>query len=308
MESCLICQCSFDKEKLTRRPYPKVGVEKGPTEIVDCPGCGVGRAMPFPTDEQLDNLIDWSEYWHIGHRPKIRPKNYPLAAGLGRKRLELVLNLYQGNLRDISILDIGAGQGFFGIEAAKKLGEKLSQYSIVEYDPALEQDVSEAWEHYNFSGQLSYYSELANTSGQYDFVVLSHVLEHVRDPRDFLNQSLSLLKPGGLMFIDVPHKDYRFKENVFLHLYFYTPNILKELVQSIGGVKVLQSDTWGRFYDQTSVGRFWSFVYRQYFRIAYQLKRVIPVQLTVKLYTHLYGGNTKNPNGTWVRLIAKKEF
>ena len=36
---------------------------------------------------------------------------------------------------------------------------------------------------------------------QYDFVVMSEVIEHLRSPREELTQVISLLRPGGLLFI-----------------------------------------------------------------------------------------------------------
>jgi SAM-dependent methyltransferase len=307
MNTCLICNTPLTDKGLVERPYPKDKLDRGPDTIIDCPNCGVGTATPFPTEEQLNELVDWSEFWHTGERQNIRYATYPLAAGLGRTRMEFVLSHYGEVHGDISILDIGAGQGFFGIEAAKKLGSNLTHYSVVEFDLALKQDIANAWDFYKLPGQFTHYEHLKDVEDQYDLVILSHVLEHVRDPRDFISRSLSHLKPGGLILVDVPHTDYRFKPNVFLHLYFFTPDTLEYLVNSIKGIQVIQSGSWGRYQNKTVLGKTYDFLFRQFFRIAHRLHGKIPVQISIKFYTYLYGGNTPNPEGTWVRLIARKK-
>ena len=41
--------------------------------------------------------------------------------------------------------------------------------------------------------------------GTYDWVILSHVVEHVRDPLTFLKSILSHLYPKGRLYIEVPY-------------------------------------------------------------------------------------------------------
>jgi len=40
---------------------------------------------------------------------------------------------------------------------------------------------------------------------QYDAVIFSHVLEHLRDPAELVGRSVSLLRPGGVCVIAVPN-------------------------------------------------------------------------------------------------------
>ena len=43
--------------------------------------------------------------------------------------------------------------------------------------------------------------------GSFDYVTMSHVIEHVHDPLKLLRDSLALLRPGGGIFIDTPNID-----------------------------------------------------------------------------------------------------
>lgn len=47
-------------------------------------------------------------------------------------------------------------------------------------------------------------------TGELDFVVANHVLEHVTDPIGALAEWNRLLKPGGLLFLSLPDKRYTF--------------------------------------------------------------------------------------------------
>jgi 2-polyprenyl-3-methyl-5-hydroxy-6-metoxy-1,4-benzoquinol methylase len=47
----------------------------------------------------------------------------------------------------------------------------------------------------------------ADAAGSFDAVTLSHVIEHVHDPRGCLSQVQRLLRPGGWLYIDTPNID-----------------------------------------------------------------------------------------------------
>ena len=66
---------------------------------------------------------------------------------------------------------------------------------------------------------------------EYDFVILSHVLEHVTEPL-FLKTFVDKLKKGGHLFIEVPCMDWKHKILDEPHLLFLTKNyggIVKQL-------------------------------------------------------------------------------
>lgn len=44
-------------------------------------------------------------------------------------------------------------------------------------------------------------------NNQWDFVISSHVLEHFFDPIKTLNEWLRVIKPGGYIFMIIPHKE-----------------------------------------------------------------------------------------------------
>lgn len=50
---------------------------------------------------------------------------------------------------------------------------------------------------------------LAGESGRFDAITVSHVLEHLHDPRQFIHVVHRLLKPGGVIFVDTPNIESR---------------------------------------------------------------------------------------------------
>lgn len=73
----------------------------------------------------------------------------------------------------------------------------------------------------------------------FDIVVLSTVLEHVEDPVDFLNQIISIIKPGGFIFLGVPDCESQLligDPGMVLHEHwsYFTIDSLTRLLKSIG--------------------------------------------------------------------------
>jgi len=73
----------------------------------------------------------------------------------------------------------------------------------------------------------------------FDVIYAAQVFEHLLDPNETLETLLKLLKPGGMIFIDVPNYNtlpIRFNKDDFMlneppqHINYYTPSTLKKLV------------------------------------------------------------------------------
>ncbi|MEP6390026.1 MAG: class I SAM-dependent methyltransferase [Halioglobus sp.] len=71
-----------------------------------------------------------------------------------------------------------------------------------------------------FVGEASRLSELVE--GKYDYILSSHVIEHMANPLHALNEWKSVLKPGGTLVLVVPHKqgtfDHRREVTLLTHL------------------------------------------------------------------------------------------
>lgn len=49
--------------------------------------------------------------------------------------------------------------------------------------------------------------DLSTWEGQFDCVTLAHVIEHVTDPAELLRTVRSILKPGGILYLEAPNAD-----------------------------------------------------------------------------------------------------
>ena len=78
-------------------------------------------------------------------------------------------------------------------------------------------------------------------NGTFDVVLMRAVLEHIPDPRSFLQIANQLLKPGGLVAITVPnisslcgqlYKEYFRMVDPIHHIWYFSPKTLKLLLTS----------------------------------------------------------------------------
>jgi SAM-dependent methyltransferase len=67
-----------------------------------------------------------------------------------------------------------------------------------------------------------------------DLVVVSHVLEHVTDPVGFLTAVTSRLNRGGVLFIEVPCRDWEHKTQDEPHLLFFDKPPMERLLHRVG--------------------------------------------------------------------------
>lgn len=95
------------------------------------------------------------------------------------------------------LLDVGCGNGDY-LVLASEAGWKVKG---VEPDPkALEVARSRGLE--VVPGSIE---DVAQTGELFDVITMSHVIEHVHDPVNFVKLAYRCLKPGGILYIDTPN-------------------------------------------------------------------------------------------------------
>ena len=137
------------------------------------------------------------------------------------------------------LLDIGCSVGYT-LRAARELGlaptgSDLSQYAI------------QACRDQGFRAERGELSQLPFAAGEFGLVTMKHVLEHTAEPRAALREVRRVLRPGGGVFIAIPHAGYRKAEaapqasRYYLpsahgreHFVYYTPQTLTRLLEQEG--------------------------------------------------------------------------
>ena len=85
---------------------------------------------------------------------------------------------------------------------------------------------------------------LALPEGPFDFVFASHCLEHLADPVAALEHWRSRLRPGGTLFLYLPHPDMRYWRPQFCrkHRHIFWPRDTAEMLADLGFVDVIHGE------------------------------------------------------------------
>lgn len=130
------------------------------------------------------------------------------------------------------LLDVGCGAGTF-LERMRSFGWTVTG---IEYAAAVARQVEQRTGIRVHVGTLPH---PALDDGSFDAVTMWHVLEHVPRPRQLIESAAQLLRPGGLLVIEVPNIDSatfaEFGEHWFAlelprHLQHFSPQTLRATV------------------------------------------------------------------------------
>jgi len=115
------------------------------------------------------------------------------------------------------IIEIGCGKGYF-LNLLKEDG-----FDIIGFDPAYEGNNPNIFNEY-FSDKLNIKAE---------FIVLRHVLEHIKDPLEFLHQIAETNNYEGQIYIEVPTFDWIVEKNAFWDVYYEHCNYFNKTTLSM---------------------------------------------------------------------------
>jgi 2-polyprenyl-3-methyl-5-hydroxy-6-metoxy-1,4-benzoquinol methylase len=138
---------------------------------------------------------------YVSYVPRVQAlglSQYKRTTSVILRRFEKIQQYFSGTRR---LLEIGAGDGAF-----------LSHVSGVFpslHLAALEIDQTTQAARQSLTGlrEFSTFEEIRKAEETFDLICLFHVLEHIADPREFLNNCLACLTPQGRMIIEVPSLD-----------------------------------------------------------------------------------------------------
>jgi SAM-dependent methyltransferase len=101
--------------------------------------------------------------------------------------------------QDGRLLEIGAGAGYFLAEAAAR-----SAFSVSGIEPA-ERVAAESARRFSVDVTAGFVEDAVLPGHAYDLVCGWHVLEHLSAPAGTLDRLRGALRPGGLLFVEVPN-------------------------------------------------------------------------------------------------------
>ena len=204
-----------------------------------CAGCGTSETSPKPDPAALE--AQYSAAYYGPDHVKFVPAVEALVAWITRKRAAGVHALMGGPGR---ILEIGCGRGLLLDELAQ-LGHECH---------GIERSALAARRAAQTEGLRVYTQPLEEchfAERYFDAVIVWHVLEHLDHPQTTLALISHVLKPGGLLYLEVPNlsslQSYSTGKNWFHldlehHLYHFSPVGLQRLLR-LSGFRVERTTT-----------------------------------------------------------------
>lgn len=196
-------------------------------------------------------------------------------------------------LDDASVLDIGCGSGFL----LKKFRNGRRRLVGVEPDAqARGHAAKDGIEAYDGSAE-NLPAELASDHFDFDFVCMTHVLEHCLDPLAALKNAISMTKPSGAFYCEVPNAGSTYFQryaaiseqlDVPRHLYFFSEKSLIALADAAGiEITRWRFEGYTRHYswDWTDVENGIYDMYRRRGLVAPCPRRHVPASLAMLLST-----------------------
>jgi SAM-dependent methyltransferase len=233
--ACPACDAPDSTWVMRHLDFPGVGV-------YHCPDCTVLWSHPRPSHAQL------GAYYEAGRYPVPPPAT--ASALLAQKRAEAAgqARFVQSEVplvAGLDVLEIGCGSGFL-LDEFQRRGARCVGVDLAA--PA----VAYARETLGLNVRRGDFRDAMADGHRHDLILLSHVFEHLPDPRAALAQLQGALRPAGVLFVEIPRedlavfelkaaRDYRYCSS---HLFFYGPDAFRRLVTG-AGLEVLRLGFYG---------------------------------------------------------------
>ena len=230
IENCPVCGGGSHQKFLEAEDH---NVSNDRFNIVECSDCSFRFTNPIPTEDTIGEYYKSENYVsHSGTKKGFVNRVYHIVRSRAIKQKE---NLAAKYSKEKVILDIGCGTGDF-------LGYCKSQnWKTLGLEPdqsarkiALESNAIEAKD-------LSHLYEIE--SNTFDVISMWHVLEHVYNLNEDIEQYKKILKKEGVLIVAVPNcssKDAEHYKSSWaaydlpIHLYHFRPDNMKQLFSKHG--------------------------------------------------------------------------
>lgn len=217
--TCPVCSHSSFTESL---PYKNKSDSPAfhAKSLVKCGSCQTLSVYPLPPEGQLQEY--YNSYW----KEELSLLLLPLFRAQARARLNFFKKYLKPRHLSISILDIGAGFGLIRNSFRRSL--LRVRYDVVEVEP-----IAVAYLQKKIKPRRIFRSS-DEITGKYSLIILSHIIEHLVNPLDFLKTQRDRLNDSGVLFVEVPNQDYLYKAFNEPHLVSFSPASLVAAVEAAG--------------------------------------------------------------------------
>jgi len=202
-------------------------------ETVFCASCSLCQTNPRPTPD-ANRLFYQRLYMSFhGNSSNLDSEYVTRSERIAAPRVDLLARVI-GKDQPLTVFEVGAGAGQF-----QRLARERTSWCVSGIEPGKEQ--AGLCRRLGLDVENRFLEEVPSDAGPYDVVVSFHVFEHFLSPADFLRRVNRLLKPGGLLYLEVPNLASpggpftAFLQ--FPHLYSFTAITLRNYLTAIGGFR-----------------------------------------------------------------------
>jgi 2-polyprenyl-3-methyl-5-hydroxy-6-metoxy-1,4-benzoquinol methylase len=233
---CPLCACQGSKRLFT------TVYNQSTFDIRQCNQCNLARTVSLDGITCTD-IYDSQQYYGSG-KNKFIPFLQNIRSRLSRMRAKRYLSLIPKSIKHPRVLDIGCAEGrllqsfleygcdCYGIEHKSYPCERFLDIDRITY----------------LSGDVD---SIELEKGNFDIIVLWHVLEHMDNPDNVIKRIYELLSPEGIVIIAVPNfscseavifKEYWFHLDIPWHKYHFSKKSLQYLFSN-NYLKILSTTT-----------------------------------------------------------------
>lgn len=258
MESVACNLCESQANELVRAVGEQRYSVDARFSIVRCTHCGLMYLNPRPGEQEM--LTYYPPEYQAAMRQVLQEVR---ESHIGRIGLRIMRHVRKPPLAEVgSALDIGCSSGDY-LAYLRTLGWEV--YGI-ELD---EEAARYAREHFGIDVRAGAAEQVLSgfPDESFDVVTMWHVLEHLFDPSLVLAEVQRVLRPGGILMLEMPNFDslwasvlgeYWFPLEIPRHLYHFAPPTLRAMLTKTGfrltrltGVPAPIEIIW-------SIGTFWN--------------------------------------------------
>jgi len=204
-------------------------------DLMDCK-CGTIFQSPLPTLEDFDTLYRrHTQFDSPEYQDELKVSSV-LEFMTGR--LESLTQTHDFR-KNLNILEVGAGYAWMCRAASVFLPESFR----VAQDVTNELSSQTPWVNQYFVNELEFMP--LDEAVKFQIVSMTHVLEHISHPKEFLIKVKKFLSPNGLIFITMPHRPNGPKakkqtweswsyHHVPGHLQYFSQGSLESLLEETG--------------------------------------------------------------------------
>jgi len=236
--------CTSDSPQPYARYYTHLfGDNIIPMNLVRCANCDLIFVSPRPRDNDIEALYESDRFTADQNKETVARGRLPEPSDVGLADKEWKVEMLEDFVGGGRLLDIG-----FGFGAMMKVAEDRGRWETwgIDPSPASVRFVRQTW---GLNVRCQSVLEMDFPESFFDAVCMDNVLEHINRPLECMSAVSRVIRPGGVVFIDVPYvrgltnRLWRMylklfpKEghpNTYGHIYFYTKKSLSILLRKTG--------------------------------------------------------------------------